>query len=220
MMKTRKVFWVVSVLLTSLAITPVWALGQEFPSKPVTLVVGFAAGGATDISARAYGKALEKEFKQPVVVMNKPGAGTSLQLHFVKTSAPDGYTIGVLGTGGIAGPHLREVPYDLFKDFIHLNEFVAFPTGVAVNSDAPWKTLKELISYAQENPGKLKYASTEPGSSSMMLGEQLAIHNGFKWVHVSFPGDSAHVDAVLLDVGHELRLLGLPVRPERRVLHP
>jgi len=181
-------------------------LGQEYPSKPVTLVVGFAAGGATDISSRAYGKALEKEFKQPVVVMNKPGAGTSLQLHFIKTSAPDGYTIGVLGTGGIAGPHLREVPYDLFKDFFHLNEFVTFPTGVAVNADAPWKTLKELISYAQNNPGKLKYASTEPGSSSMMLGEQLAIHNGFKWVHVSFPGDSAaatallgkHVDAIVL----------------------
>jgi len=179
---------------------------EKYPNKPINLLVGFAAGGATDISARALGKAMEKITSQPVAVVNKPGGGTSIQLHSVKTSPPDGYTLGVLATGGIVGPHLRDVPYELFKDFTHLCQFVAFPTGIAVHVDAPWKTLKEFVEYAQKNPGKLKYASTEPGSSSMMLAEQFAAINQFKWVHVSHPGDSAaatsllgkHVDALVL----------------------
>lgn len=200
------IYMVFNIFFVSIFMT-VFAIGQEkYPSKPITLVVGFAAGGALDVSSRAYGKAIEKILKQPVIIINKPGAGTSIQLHYVKTSLPDGYTLGVLATGGIVGEHLREVPYELFKDFTHLNQFVSFPTGIAVHSDSPWKTLKEFVEYAQKNPGKLKYASTEPGSASMMLGEQLALHNGFKWVHVSFPGDGVaapallgkHVDALVL----------------------
>ena len=203
----KKIQFGVSAVL-SIVLLAGFSAGAEdkYPTKPVTLLVGFAAGGATDLSARGLGKAMEKVLGQPVIVVNKPGGGTSIQLHSVKTSPPDGYTIGVLATGGIVGPHLREVPYDLFKDFAHLCQFVAFPTGIAVHVDSPWKTLKEFVEFAQKNPGKLKYASTEPGSSSMMLGEQFAVINQFKWVHVSHPGDSAaatsllgkHVDALVL----------------------
>jgi tripartite-type tricarboxylate transporter receptor subunit TctC len=205
----RRVVLVVFTVFLASILMPGIGIGQEkYPSKTITVVLGLAPGGATDLSIRALAKTAEKVLKQPVVVTNKPGAGTAISMHYVKNSLPDGYTLGVATTGGILGPHLKETPYDFFEDFTHLTQFSVLPGGVVVHSDSPYKTLRDLFEYAKKNPGKLKYASTEHASLSHMHAEQMAFLNGFKWVHVPFAGDTPasaallgkHVDAMVLGV--------------------
>jgi len=203
----RSVILIVSTACIISILTTVFAIGQDrYPSKPIALVVGLAAGGATDLSARALGKVLERILNQPVIVANKPGASGVISFQYIKNSLADGYTLAVSTTGGLLITHLKEVPYEFFSDFTHLIQISVLPAGLAVNSDSPWKTLKEFVEYAQKNPGKVKYASTEYASMGHILSEQMALQNGFKWVHVPFPGDTPaatallgkHVDAMVL----------------------
>jgi tripartite-type tricarboxylate transporter receptor subunit TctC len=196
--KVRKVTFVVFTILAALALMAVSVIGQDkYPSKPVTWVVGFGPGGVVGVTATGLAHAVEKILKQPIVMVYKPGAGTSIQLQFVKNSLPDGYTIGIFSPGGLINSHLRETPYEFFGDFDHLAQYGTYLFGIAVHPDSPFKTLNELVEYAKKNPGKLNYGAFSPGAPGTLLAESFAFLNGFKWTLISYDGD-ANVGASLL----------------------
>jgi len=200
----RKAIFTVFTIFIALVFVTVFAIGQDkYPSKPITWAVGFSPGGINDTASRAFARSVEKILKQPIVVVNKPGAGSAIQLQFIKNSPSDGYTLGTFSPGGLVNTHLRETPYEFFRDFTHLAQFGNYLFGIAVHPDSPWKTLKEFVDYAKQNPGKLKYGSFSPGAPGTLVGESFAFYNGFKWQLIPYDGDTLagtalvgkHVDA-------------------------
>jgi tripartite-type tricarboxylate transporter receptor subunit TctC len=163
---------------------------QDFPSKPVTLVVGFAAGGATDASARIIARKLSDNLKQSVVVDNKPGAGGNLAAQLVANAPPDGYTIHLSSIGplSVAPSLVKALPYDPEKDLAPLTMGVVFPNVFVVHAAVPAKTMAELIALAKKEPGSLNYASTGVGSASHLAGELLKQRAGVDMVHIPYKG--------------------------------
>ncbi|MDD5168591.1 MAG: tripartite tricarboxylate transporter substrate binding protein [Syntrophales bacterium] len=188
-MKKRVVF--VSVLVCAvfaLAMIASANAAEKFPSRPITLEVGYAAGGTTDIAARAFADATAKVLGQPVVVANKPGAGTTIMMADLKKQKPDGYTIGIMSSGAIIGYFLQKVPYHPVNDFDSILQYSAFNYGIAVRSDSPWKNIKDLIAYAKANPGKVKYTGSGTNSPAHLIMIQLGEAAGVKWTHIPFQG--------------------------------
>ncbi|HWK72335.1 Bug family tripartite tricarboxylate transporter substrate binding protein [Pollutimonas sp. M17] len=183
--------------LTALAASPVSA--QEFPKdKPVTLMVGFAAGGGTDTAARIIAKKLSENLGISVVVENKPGAGGNIAHQLMANAKPDGSSIllGSIGPLSIA-PHLMKLPYDPEKDLAPITMGVNFPNVLVVNPTLKVKTLAEYIALAKSKPGDLDYASTGVGSASHMAGELFNQRAGVDILHVPYKGGNpALVDVV------------------------
>jgi len=165
------------------------APAQEFPKKPITMIVGFAAGGAADTAARIIAKKLSDNLGVPVVVDNRAGAGGNIAHQVVARAEPDGATIllGSIGPLTIA-PHLTKVGYDPQKDLAPLTMGMNFPNVLVVNADLGVKTLAEYIALAKQKPGKLDYASTGPGSASHLAGELFNQRAGVEIVHVPYKG--------------------------------
>ena len=181
----------------------VWAVNRpcmgatEFPAKAIELWVGYGAGGSTDIPARALADAASKILGQPVVIINKPGGGSSVMLGELKTRKPDGYTIGVLSSGGVLSAHLRKVPYHPVNDFDPILQYSVYQYGLVVKADAPWKTLKDLIAYAQANPNKVKYSTAGAGTPQHLVTIQLGEAAKVKWTHIPFGSGNEAVTALL-----------------------
>jgi tripartite-type tricarboxylate transporter receptor subunit TctC len=171
----------------------------EFPERPVTVFVSSAAGGSPDMSLRALALGAEKYLGQPIVVENKGGAGGTLALAHVANAKPDGYTLAQAGSTAIVrAPQLQKVTYKPLKSFTPIMAYVGVHnTGLAVKSDAPWKNMRELISYAKKNPGKLRYGSPGVGSVPYHAMEYVARKEGIKWVHVPYTGSVPVITAVL-----------------------
>lgn len=165
-------------------------LAQDFPSKPVRLVVPFPPGGPTDVVGRMMAAGLQAAWNQPVVVENKPGAGTVIGTDAVAKSAPDGHTIGMVITAHFINPALRAgtMPYDTLKDLAHVTQLVQQHVVLVANAGVPFNTLPELIAYAKKNPGKLRYASPGTGTSAHLAGELLKGEAGIDLVHVPYKG--------------------------------
>jgi tripartite-type tricarboxylate transporter receptor subunit TctC len=186
-----------------------------FPERPITLIIAFGPGGATDLTARALAKALEKKLGQPVICMNKIGAGAAVAVSALATAKPDGYTVGTTLSAPALTPHTMDVPYDVESfDYIILNGKYMY--GVAVKSDSPFKTLKDLVDYAKQNPGKLKYSSSGPATPNNLAMLLLGKTTGVKWDNVSFKSgaDAAmaalggHVDATSVNPVDVVSLVG------------
>ncbi|MCX7893938.1 MAG: tripartite tricarboxylate transporter substrate binding protein [Burkholderiales bacterium] len=162
------------------------ATAQPFPSKPIRIVVPFAAGSATDTMARAYANEMQKILGQPVVVDNKPGANGMIGAEAVARAAPDGYTLlwGTNSTNAANVSLFRKVPYDQEKDFAPVAFLGSVPLIVAVNNDFPAKTLKELIAYARANPDKVSFAAAS--ASQRVATEMLAGMAGIKMTYVPY----------------------------------
>ncbi len=162
------------------------AAAQPFPSKPVRIVVPFAAGSATDTMARAYANEMQKLLGQPVVVDNKPGANGMIGAEAVARAAPDGYTLlwGTNSTNAANVSLFKKVPYDQEKDFAPVAFLGSVPLIVAVNNDFPAKTLKELIAYAKANPDKISFAAAS--ASQRVATEMLAGMAGIKMTYVPY----------------------------------
>jgi tripartite-type tricarboxylate transporter receptor subunit TctC len=159
------------------------------PDKPVTLVVGFVAGGAADTSARIIAQKLSENTGLTVTVMNKPGAGGNIAHQFVANGPDDGSML-LLGSVGplTISPHLMDVPYDPFKDLAPVSGGVHFPNVLVVHTGAGVKTMKEFIALAKSEPTKVDFASTGVGSASHMAGELLNLEAGLDMVHVPYKG--------------------------------
>ncbi len=172
-----------------------WA--QQYPTKPINMLIGWGAGGSTDVTLRALSDAAGKVLGQPIVVQNKPGGGSAVALALLKNEKPDGYTLGNLSSAGIVGQHLRKVPYDSTQDFTPIIRYGDYIHGITVKADAPWKNIKELVAYAKANPGKLKYSSPGTGSSHHLVVEALGIKEGIKWTHIPYKGGHEATTALL-----------------------
>jgi tripartite-type tricarboxylate transporter receptor subunit TctC len=162
-MDARKIL--VAFVAVALSVTPPFALSQTYPSKPVRFVVGFAAGGATDVAARLVAQKLAERLGQPVIVENRPGADTIIAAESVAKATPDGHTLLFLTFSTMTIlPHARKsLPYDPFKDFVHVAQIAYVPYALAVNPSVPAASVAELVALARSKPGQLTYASASEG---------------------------------------------------------
>lgn len=188
-----------SQLLLALALcSPVWAQ-STFPSKPVTIVVPFPAGGALDIVARAMAEEMRKPLGQPVIVDNRPGAGGTVGSGLVARAAPDGYTIllGSVATHAIAPGLYPNLSYDALKDFAPITQLTAAPLLVASSATLNVSTLAELLAAVRAQPGKLNYASTGNGTAVHLAGEMVKSAAKLDAVHVPYKGGAEAITALV-----------------------
>lgn len=174
-------------------------LAQDFPpKKPVTLVVGFAAGGAADAAARLIAKKLGENIGQSVVVDNKGGAGGNIAHQFVANAAPDGSVLlfGSIGPLTIA-PHIMKVTYDPFKDLAAVSGGVNFPNVLVAHKALGVKNLAEFVALEKKKPGSVDYASTGAGSASHLAGELFNQRAGIEMVHVPYKGGAPALQDLL-----------------------
>jgi tripartite-type tricarboxylate transporter receptor subunit TctC len=184
--------------LFGLSIAPC-ASAQDYPSRPIRLVVPFAAGGSSDILARSLGQSLALRLGQPVVVENKPGAGGIIASEQVARATADGYTLlfGTIGTHAINLALKKTLPFDLNKDFTAIGRLQDGPLVLVVNPSVPAKSMRELSAYAKANPGKLAYASAGIGSISHLAGELFKSESHLDITHVPYKGGGAAMPDLL-----------------------
>ena len=179
-------------LLAAIAIffAGVAAAQTNFPNRTVTMLVGFAPGGATDTAARIIAKKLSENLGQTVVVENRAGAGGNIAHQQMATAVPDGYTIllGSVGPLSVAPHIITNLPYDPLKDLAPLTMAVTFPNVLVVHAGVPAKSLAEFVALAKQKPGSLDYASTGVGSASHLAGELFNQQAGVDIVHVPYKG--------------------------------
>jgi tripartite-type tricarboxylate transporter receptor subunit TctC len=176
------------------------ALAQDnYPNRPIVMVVGFAPGGGTDTVARIIAKKMGDSIGQTVVVENKPGAGGVVATDFVAHSAPDGYTILLGSVGSLAvAPHLlAKLPYDPLRDLAPITMAVVFANVLVVQPSMSARTLAEFVQLAKETPGKITYGSSGIGGAGHLAGELLKLTAGVDIVHVPYKGGGPAMQGML-----------------------
>ena len=183
----------------ALALASALAAAQAYPARPVKLVVGFAPGGAADQVARAYQEPLARGLGQPIVIENRPGAGSSIAAEFVAKSPPDGYTMLIASPSSIlVNPILTPRPgFEPRRDLLAVSKVSSSPLVAAVHSSVGVGTLRELIAHAKQNPGKLNYGSSGNGSAPHLAAVLFTRLAGVEIVHVPFKGGAPSVQALL-----------------------
>ena len=158
------------------------------PGKSIRVIVPFPAGSGSDMLARMLGQKVGEQTGSPVIIENKPGAGTMIGAQAVSRAEPDGYTLlYTIVVTHTQNPHLyKKLPYDPFKDFTPILQLVRSATVLIANKNAPFNTTAELISYARANPGKLNFASYSPGSTSHLNGEILKMQANIDITHIPY----------------------------------
>ncbi|HEX5768928.1 MAG TPA: tripartite tricarboxylate transporter substrate binding protein [Burkholderiales bacterium] len=165
------------------------AHAQQFPSKPVTLIVPWPAGGSTDIYFRKLGEITARHLGQPLVIENRPGgSGMNGPATMAKTARPDGYTISQLAITAFRVPHMQKVDWDPITDFTYIVGLAGYTFGIVVKADSPFKTFQDLLAYARANPSKLSYATPGTGTSLHLAMEEIAAKAGVQFLHVPFKG--------------------------------
>ena len=185
-------------LAVCLAAVSGYSSAQDFPSKPLRLVVGSTPGGGTDISARLIAPKMSEQLGQQVVVENRPGATTTIGVNYVVRSAPDGYTL-LMGVSSLAiNPHiLKNVPYDALKDLAPVTQVLVAPNIMVAHPSLPIRTVKDLVAFARARPGQLNFAAGGAGSSQHLAIELFLYMTGTKIVHVPYKGQGmALIDVV------------------------
>jgi tripartite-type tricarboxylate transporter receptor subunit TctC len=186
--------------LSTLALVPGTVAAQAaFPSKTITIVVPFSAGGTTDILARIVGQALSTELGQSVIIDNRAGAGGNIGGQVAAKAAADGYTLfmGTVGTHAINASLYKKMPFDPIKDFAPLTRVANVPNLLVANPAQPYKNVAELIAYAKANPGKVNFGSSGNGSSIHLSGELFNSMAKVEMVHVPYKGSAPAVTDLL-----------------------
>ena len=171
--------------------------GADYPSGPVKIVVGFSAGGPTDLAARLIAAKLQAAFGQPVIVENKPGAGSNLASEIVAAAPPDGYTLLMAAAPLAINGHLyKNLKFDVLKSFEPVSQVMSAPCILAVRPDS-YRTMAELVAAAKKEPGKLSYSSSGAGGSQHLAGELLQQKAGIRLIHVPYKGAAPALNDLL-----------------------
>ena len=177
------------------------AFGQAYPAKAIRIIVPFPAGGTSDILSRAIGQKLTEQWKQPVIVDNRPGASANIGAEFLVKSPPDGYTLFCASTIHTINPSLySKLAYDPVRDFSPITLIAATSQVLAVHPSVPVKTVRELIAYAKKRPGELNYSSAGNGSQPHLTAEMFKARTGIDIVHVPYKGAPPQIADLL--AGH------------------
>lgn len=161
---------------------------QNYPEKPITLIVPYSAGGATDVAMRALADAAAKQLGQRIIVENRTGVGGTLGPQTMVNAKPDGYVISQMPITVFRIPHMQKVSFDPLTDFTWILHVSGYTFGVAVRADSPWKTWQEFIAYAKANPGKVSYSTPGNGTSLHITMEEIATREGIQWLQVPYKG--------------------------------
>ena len=187
-----------------------WADAQNYPVKPVRLMVPFVAGGNTDIIARIVAPEMSKALGQQIVIENRGGAGSVIGTEVVAKSPPDGYTLLMVSAAHVINPAMvRKLPYDSIRDFAPISIVADVPTALAVHPQLPAKTVKEFVALARTRPGELNYSSAGRGTVGHLAAELLSSAAKIKMVHVAYKGTGQ--SSTDLIAGHvQLQFSSLP----------
>jgi tripartite-type tricarboxylate transporter receptor subunit TctC len=186
------------LLIGFFLLLPSLAAAQDFPTKPIKLIVPFPAGGPNDIIARIVGQRMSELTKQPIVIDNRGGQGGALGTDAVAKANPDGYTIGIVNCGALAiNQTMEKVPYETLKDLAPVTLVVTVPEMLVVASNVPASNMSELVALAKAKPGTLNFASTGPGSLPHLAGELLKLTAKIDVVHVPDRGAAPAINDLL-----------------------
>jgi tripartite-type tricarboxylate transporter receptor subunit TctC len=191
-----------SLACVGFALAAVPALAQTWPDKPLRIMVGASPGGGTDILARMLAEKFAADFRQSVVVENRPGASNTIAADLTAHAAADGNTLLLAtNTGQAIAPHLLKLKFDPLKDLQPLGLVAVMPNVLVVSAASPYRSVKELAAAMTDKPGALKYASSGVGSTQHIAGEAFALATGTRAIHVPYKGSSqAHIDIIGGDV--------------------
>jgi tripartite-type tricarboxylate transporter receptor subunit TctC len=199
------------LVLALLVLLPSLAAAEEFPVKPIRLIVPFPAGGPNDIIARVIGQRMSELAGQPILIDNRGGQGGVLGTDTVAKASPDGYTIAISSAGALAiSPSMEKVAYDTLVDLTPVTLIATVPEMLVVATNVPAKTMAELIALAKAQPGKLNFASSGPGSLPHLAGELFKLTAKIDIVHVPYRGAAPAVND-LLGQQVQMTFLDLPV---------
>lgn len=180
----------IKLLFAMLALSWGAAAGADtYPSRPISLIVPFPAGGATDVQIRSVAQIASRHLGQQVVIINKPGAGGALGAVTLASAAPDGYTLSQIPVGVFRQVHMTKMPYDPAK-LSYIMGLSGYLFGAVVRTDAPWKSFEELLVYAKANPGKVRFGTIGVGSVQHTTMEAVAEQRGIDWLHVPYKGNA------------------------------
>ncbi len=196
---TIRLLWLIAGGLIGTVLASADAMAQAYPSKPIRLVVTFAAGGSSDSLARGVAKQLGEQLGVSVVVENRPGAGGSIGSEVVAKGQGDGYLLlfGTIGTHGIGPALYKNLPFDPIKDFAPISLLHLLPNVLIVTNELPAKSVRELIDYARANPGRISFASAGNGSVSHLAGELFRMQTKTQLVHIPYKGGGAAMPDVI-----------------------
>jgi tripartite-type tricarboxylate transporter receptor subunit TctC len=186
-----------SLVVATIACSAPAALAQAYPAKPIRLVVGFTPSGGVDINARLLGPKITEYLGQPVIIENRPGAGTNIANEYVAKSPPDGYTL-LVNTAALAInlSLYKKVPYEA-RDFAPVSILSMSPNILVVHTSVPVKNVKEFIALAKSRPGQLNYSSSGSGTTQHLSGELFNLRTGIKMVHVPYRGTAPSLTALI-----------------------
>ena len=185
-----------ATLLTSVVCGVCWS--QAFPSKPLKLVVPYAAGGVGDVTARLVAQKMSEDLGQPVVIENKPGAGLTPGMEYVKNSPADGYTMVIAGNGqALARSLFKSLPYDIVKDFTHVSSIGTYDIALVAAPNSPFNSIQELLKYAKSNPGKLNIGTISVGSTQNLSAELFRSMSGIEITVIPFKSSSEVLSNVM-----------------------
>ena len=174
------------------------AFAQAFPSKPITLICPWPAGGGTDLHLRKLAELASRQLGQAVIVENRPGgSGMNGPANMAKTAKPDGYTISQLTITAFRVPHMQKVDWDPLSDFSYILGLAGYTFGIVVKADSPFQTFNDLIAYARANPGKLSYGTPGTGTSLHLAMEEIGARAGVQFLHVPFKGQADSAQALM-----------------------
>lgn len=188
---------VLATALSALALGTAHAQEKsDFPNKPITIVVPYNPGGASDLTARMIAKGMEEKLSVPVTVVNKAGGSGGVGLEYVRSSKNDGYTLSYMP---VESTMIKALGFTDIQpsDFVYLGRVMTLPAAITVQSDAPWKTIEELVAYATENPGKVSVGNSGTGSIWHVASASLADKTGAKFNNVPFDGAAPAIAALL-----------------------
>jgi tripartite-type tricarboxylate transporter receptor subunit TctC len=187
-----------AALVAALVAAPSFA--QQYPTRPVRIVVGFAPGGSADTLSRIMGQRLAEALNQSVIIDNRPAAGGTVATDIVAKAQPDGHTLllGSVGTMVFAPGTYSKLPYDVMRDFEHIALWVTFPLALVVPASSPATNLKMLVEQARAKPGTLRYGSQGIGASAHIFTEMMNHMAGLKVVHVPYKGGAPALTGVLV----------------------